>query len=107
MLTKDPSKRPSAKDLVKHPWFRREDSFAEISYLKGVGEKMVNFKSDHIFQNAIRLYLVNFCDMKQERQQLLDAFRRIDRNNDGRISKSELEIFINKYCPQHANKDVE
>lgn len=36
MLTKDPKKRPNATELLKHPWFRREDTTHEVGFLKNV-----------------------------------------------------------------------
>lgn len=43
MLTSDPVKRPSAKELLRHPWFKNDEETSELSYLQNVGTKMIDF----------------------------------------------------------------
>lgn len=38
--------------------------------------------------------MVTFCDMKKEKIRLLNAFKKIDKNTDGEISKEELKLLI-------------
>lgn len=43
MLTKDVNKRPSAKELLSHPWFKISEDNKENFLLKNVFEKFVKF----------------------------------------------------------------
>lgn len=38
-------------------------------------------------QSALRYYMVNFYDLNQEKQELLQAFKIIDKDNNGVITK--------------------
>lgn len=57
-------------------------------------QNLITFKNKNKLQIALRFYLVNFFDLKQEKEQLLQAFREIDKDNNGIITKTELDDFI-------------
>jgi calcium-dependent protein kinase len=91
MLKYDPAERPSCSELLKHPWFdnaNKETANKETSF--SVLKNFSNFYSNYKLQKAILIYFVNFFDIKEEKQRLLQAFKDLDKDHDGQISKNEL-----------------
>ena len=92
MLTKNPSKRPSAWDLLNHPWIQssqdstpngRRLSFNVLTRLKNfrVGGKMR--------QAALQMITSQFTE-NSTFQEMRDVFMSLDTNKDGRLSRDEL-----------------
>lgn len=53
-------------------------------------DKLKDFSSKCKLQNAIRLFFVNYFDIKKEKKELLNIFKEIDLDGNGMISKDEL-----------------
>lgn len=94
MLRKDPVQRPTAKELFQHPWFSKELRTDCSSLKERVAKNLGNFMTQNSLRNALRYYLVTYMDMKQEDEELHKAFKLVDRDNDGYISKEEWNEFI-------------
>ena len=91
MLTFDPATRPSAGELLKHPWFNKAQTQSSSSAINNaVLKNFSSFYSNSKLQKAILIYFVNFFDIKEEKARLLQAFKDLDMDHDGQISKSEL-----------------
>lgn len=93
MLTFEPSKRPFADDLLKHPWFSlaHKNAPTKDSNVK-VLNNLSGFFSNYKLQKAVLIYFVNFFDIKTEKTRLLQAFKELDKDKDGQISKEELMV---------------
>jgi len=89
MLTFQPNKRPTADEILKDSWF---DSKLDMTHElpADVISNLKTFKSQYFFQKAILIYFVNFFSLKEEKEKLLQAFKTIDTDHDGQLTRKEL-----------------
>jgi calcium-dependent protein kinase len=91
MLRYDARDRPVCSELLKHPWFdtaNKETACQEIRLI--VLKNLAGFYSDCLLQKAVLIYFVNFFDISDEKNRLLQVFKDLDKDHDGQISKSDL-----------------
>jgi len=98
MLTKDQEQRPSAEELLKHPWFSmiNSESLAH-NKLKKVTKNLEYWSSDAtIFQKGMSIYMSNLQSETGLKQlhELRQFFMLIDRNKDGVLTLDELQDAI-------------
>ena len=102
MLRKFPVQRFTMKQCLNHPWFINNDknynNFNESVNLKVVSRlRTLNIKNK--FEKALRIFMVQYFDLKEEKNKLLMHFKKFDKNHDGMICKDELaEVFKNDNC---------
>ena len=96
LLIMEPTKRISAQEALKHPWFkenRSKELFNRIkdeSALRKMIHNLKTYKRDSIIQETALAYLVhNFPQMKDV-VNACKLFNQIDINGDGKINKDEL-----------------
>lgn len=92
-LEKDPKKRLSAKELIEHPWFKLviiERQKPELVSQEAL-ENLKNYSRGAYFKKMVLKFLINSLSSK-ELKRLQTAFNAIDLNNNGNISKNELEL---------------
>jgi calcium-dependent protein kinase len=100
LLEYDATKRYSSSTTLQDPWF----SFA-ISKSRTRNEQevqhalsnVVNFESAKKFQDAVWVYLVTHFTTEDEKKELTAVFKKLDKNNDGTVSKEELMEACKKY----------
>lgn len=89
ILLKDPQARLSAEEVLNHEWFR---VFNSKNYELGVDVlhniKKFNFKSK--FEQNVYMFFANNIISKKEKDDLTETFKKLDKNNDGVITKDEL-----------------
>lgn len=94
MLMLDPKKRPTADRLLQHPWFVNQETLKSskqnLLEKKKYLQKMKEFQTRCKLQNAIFLYFVNFFNINEEKDKMIKAFKTLDKNGDGFITKEEL-----------------
>lgn len=91
-LIKDPNARPSAKDLVEHSWFKsiiKEKQNPE-HVTSEVLENLKNFSHGVYLKKMVLRFLINSLS-SSELKRLQASFSAIDLNNNGSVSKSELQ----------------
>ena len=100
MLTYEPSKRISAKEILIHPWFSqyekkvKEDKTVALSAF----ENMKRFKRNKKFEHATIGFIINQLVSKEDRADLLKQFLAWDKNKDGVLNKEEIiESYRNVY----------
>lgn len=96
MLNKNPLERPSAKQLLDHHWFLSSRASENNVLQKKIVKNLSAFVNKNKLQTALRYYMVNFMDLKQEKRELVEAFQLIDQDNNGLITRAELTDFIHK-----------
>lgn len=94
MLQKDPMRRISAIDALKHPWF--ELTHAEQSHLDPkILNRIKEFKAPQRLQIEVLTFLVNNVGKSIDDKSLRDAFRALDIHNTGMLSIAETVQILN------------
>ena len=100
MLTYEPSKRISAKEILLHPWFSHyeEKMKQNKSVARSAFENMKRFKRNKKFEHATIGFIINQLVSKEDRADLLKQFLFWDKNKDGVLNKDEIiESYKNVY----------
>ena len=100
MLTYEPSKRISAKEILLHPWFSHyeEKLKQDKSVARSAFENMKRFKRNKKFEHATIGFIINQLVSKEDRADLLKQFLLWDKNKDGVLNKEEIiESYRNVY----------
>lgn len=90
MLTYDYNKRPSAKKILKHPWFKILKRPNEGDLMKNTLKNLESFNTQNKLQEGIFYYFVNNMVTKKEHSDLAETFKILDLDGDGVITKEEL-----------------
>jgi calcium-dependent protein kinase len=100
MLTYEPSKRISAKQVLLHPWFSHyeEKIKQDKQVARSAFENMKRFKRNKKFEHATIGFIINQLVSKEDRADLLKQFLQWDKNKDGVLNKDEIiESYRNVY----------
>jgi calcium-dependent protein kinase len=92
LLVKNPKKRISAEDALKHPFVKMnsvEKNTSKISLHK-ICDKVEEFKYEKLLQNVVMAFIVRGISKSKEFYKLKNTFNSLDQNSDGRLSKDEL-----------------
>ncbi len=110
LLIKEPKKRISAEEALKHNWFKANKSkelFNQIKDENTLKKLILNLKTyrrDSIIQETALAYLVhNFPQMKDV-VNACKLFNQIDVNGDGKINKQELLKGLQQKIKSHTLK---
>ena len=105
LIEQNPSKRLSAEQALKHPWFelssmreidRRLNRIEETNANKLV-DNLKKYKSDNILRCAVIAYLVHNNTQLSQAHEAIKLFNKIDTNGDGKIVKEELYNGLQSY----------
>ena len=102
LLIKNPKKRLSAEDALKHPFFKIDtsDRFTSKISLYKICDKVQSFKYEKLLQNVVMAYIVRCISKSKEFNKLKNTFNSFDQNSDGRLSKVELIEEFKKVMPE-------
>jgi len=97
-LIKDFSKRPSFKTLLQHPWMKKVES-KTISEDKALDivDSLDSFRKTSALQQGVIGFLANMQATADDLEDLAVAFKKIDKDGDGVLTKDELKDGMNKY----------
>ena len=91
MLQVDPKHRISAKEAASHEWLQNFSiSSGSTSDLSSSLNSLKNFHASVKLKDAVHIYLATHIISNEESRILTQSFQSIDKNNDGKISRSEL-----------------
>ena len=101
MLTHDYTKRPSAKQCLEHNWFGcfqhgwEEEAKLSTQVGRRALRNLRGFQAESQLQEAILYYITNQLASKEEREDLMNTFLTLDKDNDGKLTKSDLiQVYI-------------
>jgi calcium-dependent protein kinase len=103
MLTIDPDNRITILDALKSEWLFYTLSSKNKEEAKKSSALMANIKSFALkskMQKAVYFYIINQLTSHEDRKELIEVFKILDRNQDGVISRQEIVRglrFVNQY----------
>ncbi|CDJ50823.1 CAM kinase, CDPK family, putative [Eimeria brunetti] len=90
MLIKPERQRPTATEVLKHPWFKQAD-FKDIQISPIICENMKKYMRQSHLKNALVNLMVHQLNVTGPQiRQINEIFRKLDKDGDGTISHSEL-----------------
>lgn len=109
ILQTDPKVRPSARELLSHPWLKSSDPTQSYYY---IGEETLHrlptfafssrLQSDKLRQAALS-YIATQLTTVKETEEIRRLFIAMDENGDGRLSKEEVFASLSKFKLKHVN----
>ena len=107
ILQTDPKVRPSARELLSHPWLKSSDLIQPFCGEETL-HRLQTFafssrqQSDKLRQAALS-YIATQLTTVQETEQIRRLFIAMDENGDGRLSKEEVVAGLSKVKLKHVN----
>lgn len=92
MLVCDPKLRISASEALKQPWIAKSkaDNKTSCADLKLSLRKLLNFRTQVLFQSAVLSYIASQSLPQQKEERIRQIFDVLDADKNGNISKKEL-----------------
>ena len=107
LLEYNPKKRITAQQALEDEWITRFTSSSIIQSPPISLDNLVSFRSGQKLQKAIMTFIASQFLTKEETSNLAVSFRKLDQNNDGKLSKEELlEAFILIHGNESAEEEV-
>ena len=113
LLEKNPDKRPSAKEALNHPWFKRYQGNATFAKFKFedfnlILVKLFNVKHLNKLQEIILKYLIHNSQSNEENIKIMKIFRYFNTSGKSKLTRQELKLAWNKYkIKSEVNKIVD
>ena len=110
LLTKDISKRYSARQALEHPWIKKNKNKHHIvssQTLQHIVNNVKKYSATHKLQQATLAYIVHNLIRKEDTDHLRAVFIYFDNNGDGRLTRDELVKGLNMVLPlEESEKEV-
>lgn len=102
LLEVNVSKRLSARNALKHSWFKMFDAkslYSNISLtkIKIYLDRLLGFKINSKFQQMVLAFIVHNIPDSEETKDILKIFRQFNTTDDGKLSKEELMSGLYQY----------
>ena len=113
LLEKNPDKRPSAKEALEHPWFKKFNGRCAFSNFKFedfnlIIDKLFDFKPLNKLQEIVLSFLVHNSPSNEENIKIMKIFRYLNSSGDCKLTKEELKKGLYKYrIKSEVNKMVD
>jgi calcium-dependent protein kinase len=104
MLKKDFAERISASECLNHTWIQRYHSMAYVDTTAMVSSlnNLKTFHEEQRLKKAIIAFIAAQLVSSEQTRQLTAAFKALDRNGDGRLSRGELVAGYTQLMPAEA-----
>jgi len=91
-LIKKQADRPQIAEMLQHPWITniKEVDVSEEVQLD-VAANLSSFKKVDVFQSGVMSLIAGLMSTSKELQELDQMFKKFDSDNDGTLSRAELE----------------
>ena len=102
LLEKDMDKRPSAKEALNHPWFKKYNGRAAFANFKFeefnlIIEKLFNYQKLNKIQEIVLEFLVHNSPSNEENIKIMKIFRFFNTSGNCKLTKDELKRGLYKY----------
>jgi calcium-dependent protein kinase len=99
LLQRDVKLRISAANALEHPWIKNQAPNAKMNKNAAmrVFNNLKNFSADEKLQEAAVAFIVNQLTSKEEIEELRKIFIDLDKNNDGVLSREEIQNGLRKF----------
>lgn len=97
VLSKDPELRMTSKQAFHHSWIQNynQNSDLELQLSNDSLTKLAQFKSNITIKHAALEYISSHYCAQKDLKKLQKAFKAMDRNGDGKLSREELAQIYN------------
>lgn len=99
MLTKSPTNRASARDLLSDPWLNTAVSESNIAHKSSILRNINNFRAGCKFRQATLEYIAWQYAPAEEADALKRVFMAMDSDMDGKLSREDLEVNFRELLP--------
>ncbi len=108
LMTYDPKERYSWADALKHPWFTTQvnDEIDTANTLAAL-ENLKEFRATKKLQQAAITFIVSQLASKEQMDELQRAFKALDINKTGVLSREELMIGYKQLMGEAADEEVD
>ena len=112
LMNKDVNQRYTAEQALNHIWFEKMKDKSDGSQLSKetldkISKNLAKFNYGHKLQQAVLAFIVRNLVKNEDCNELRKAFNEFDENNDGHLSKEELEKGLLKVMtPSEAKNEV-
>ena len=109
LLTYNKDERPSAEEILTHPWLVELGSLAvDESLALSVLDNMKGFRVDQTLKQATYAFIASQLFSKAEKDNLAKVFKAFDKNGDGKLSIQEVkEGYLEHYGRVMSDEEVE
>jgi calcium-dependent protein kinase len=93
LLTLSESKRPDAEKALAHPFiqYATDNSKVNKKITNQMFDNLLKFRTTNALKKAAFVYMSSQLVSKEERSELDIIFKRLDKNNDGWLTKLEIQ----------------
>ena len=94
MLNRNVELRPTATEVLAHPWFKMFDAHKnDQNLMKNLENTLINlkkFKADQKLLQAVLAYMAYQGALKEDEGRLRGVFKELDLNGDGELQREEI-----------------
>jgi len=106
MLQKDPSKRPTADELLAHTWLLEKTKHSETPLDQDIASNLKSFQAETHFKKFM-MELISTKIPHKKMKEFENSFNAMDTNNDGFVTMDELKAGVEKGLTGSEAKDME
>lgn len=107
MLTYDANKRITAEQALNSEWIQQKRFDDSNVNTTKVLKNLMRFRASFKLQKAVLLYVISFFNIKEEKDELLKTFKKLDLDHDGQLTQDELLKGYSKLMgPEEAGREV-
>ena len=107
MLDMDLARRITATEALQHPWLDNASRTPiNTNTAKALFQNLKNFRTERKLQKATLSFIISQLSTKQDREEMLELFKSLDKDSSGTLSKAELVEGFSLIFENHV-EDVE
>lgn len=98
LLTKDPVARISAEKALQHPWFNKvlKKEEEKTNETKQIVNNLQKYRAERKIQLVVFYFFSHLLSLQEEKEKLMEAFRAMDKDSNGTLTKEELMEYFKK-----------